>query len=137
MKTILVPVDFTAVTDKQCDHAIQLASAFGATVYLLHVVLPNEDTSYRDKHQMGREYETEGDALNEAAGLFRARGLDTHALLVEGVTATVIKQEAERLQADLIVVARHTPQNLLENLPGSVCSALARQASVALMIVPA
>lgn len=137
MNTILVPVDFTPVTHKQCAAALKLAQAFAATVYVLHVVLPNEDTSYRDKPQMGREFEAEGQQLNEIAALFRDRGLETHALLVEGVTVAVIKQEADRLDADLIVVARHNPQNLLEIMPGSVSAELARQSASALMIVPA
>ena len=37
MKRILVPVDFSPVSEKAMQHAVELAQAFGASIDVLHV----------------------------------------------------------------------------------------------------
>lgn len=100
MKTIMVATDFSPLNEKLID----LAQVFSSTIYLLHVVLPNEDSSYRDKKEMGQEFAEESSALNQQAEQFRNQGVETHALLLEGIATVAILEEADRLRADLIVL---------------------------------
>lgn len=100
MKTIMVATNFSPLNEKLID----LAQVFTSTVYLLHVVLPNEDSSYRDKKGIGQEFAEESSALNQRAQQFRNQGVETHALLLEGIATVAILEEADRLSADLIVL---------------------------------
>jgi len=100
MKTIMVATDFSPLNEKLID----LAQVFSSTVYLLHVVLPNEDSSYRDKKEMGQEFAEESSALNQQAEQFRNQGVEIHALLLEGIATVAILEEADRLRADLIAL---------------------------------
>ncbi len=100
MNTIMVATNFSPLNEKLID----LAQVFTSTVYLLHVVLPNEDISYRDKKEMGQEFAEESSALNEQAQQLRHQGIETHALLLEGIAPVAILEEADRLSADLIVL---------------------------------
>lgn len=100
MKTIMVATDFSPLNEK----LIELAQVFSSTVYLLHVVLPNEDSSYRDKKEIGQEFAEESSALNQQAEQFRNQGVEIHALLLEGIATVAILEEADRLRADLIAL---------------------------------
>ncbi|WP_290704970.1 universal stress protein [Amphritea sp.] len=100
MNTIMVATNFSPLNEKLID----LAQVFTSTVYLLHVVLPNEDISYRDKKEMGQEFAEESSALNKQAQQLRHQGIETHALLLEGIAPVAILEEADRLSADLIVL---------------------------------
>ncbi len=100
MKTIMVATNFSPLNEKLID----LAQVFTSIVYLLHVVLPNEDSSYRDKKGIGQEFAEESSALNQQAQQFRNQGVETHALLLEGIATVAILEEADRLSADLIVL---------------------------------
>ena len=43
MQNILVPVDFSAVTQRVLEHVVPLARAFKSTLWLLHVAAPDPD----------------------------------------------------------------------------------------------
>ncbi|BBB27362.1 universal stress protein [Amphritea japonica] len=100
MNNIVVATNFSPLSEKLID----LARVLSSTVYLLHVVLPNEDISYRDKKEIGQEFAEESSALNQQAQQFRDQGIETHALLLEGIATVAILEEADRLNADLIVL---------------------------------
>ncbi len=100
MNRIMVATNFSPLNEKLID----LARVYSSTVYLLHVVLPNEDSSYRDKKGMGQEFAEESSELNLQAQQFRNQGIETHALLLEGIATAAIPEEADRLSADLIVL---------------------------------
>ena len=104
MKTIMVATDLTSGFAGAYEKTITLARALSSTVYLLHIVLPNEDSSYKDKKAIGQEFADESAALNNLAIQFRDHDIETHAILLEGVVPVAILAEAERLQADLIIL---------------------------------
>lgn len=136
MNTILLPVDLSSSTGLLYEKAISMAKAFASTVYLIHVVLPNEDTSSKDKKEMGREFADESQALNRLATGLRDEGIETHALLMEGVAAKVILEEAKRLDADLIILGSHGHGPLVGTLMGDVSQAVTRDTSCPVLIVP-
>ncbi|MEH6577644.1 MAG: universal stress protein [Amphritea sp.] len=136
MKTIIVPVSFSQNTEQLLESAVPLAKAFTSTVYLLHVVLPNEDSSYKDKKAMGQEFAEESQALNRLAQQMRDASIDTHALLVEGIAATVILEEAEKLNADLIILGSHGQRPLTQALVTDVTQDIIKQLHCPALLIP-
>ena len=53
MNTILLPVDFSSSTGLLYEKAVGLAKAFASNVYLIHVVIPNEDSSSKGQERDG------------------------------------------------------------------------------------
>ncbi len=136
MNTILLPVDFSDKTPQLFAQAQAQAQAFNSTLYIIHAVLPNEDSSYKDKKEMGQEFGEESSNLNQLAQQARQLGIDTHALLLEGIAAAVILEESRRLKADLIVMGSHGRGTLSSVLLGDVSQEVIRNSPCPVFLVP-
>ena len=136
MKTIVVPIDFTEGTDKTIQQATLLAKAFSSTLYLLHAVTPNEDTSGKEVKSIEKVYPEELQQLNRLARLLREQDIETHALLIEGVTVDAILKEAESVDADLIILGSHSHNLLISTLLGRVEPGIVKKAKCSVLLVP-
>lgn len=136
VQTIVVPVDFSPGTDKVTEYTIPLAKAFSAKIYLVHVVAPNEDTSGIDDKGEELAFPEEKQALNALASRLREEGIETHALLTEGVPIHATLDEIENLNADLVVVGSHGHSALYSTLRGRVCQGIIDKAPCPILIVP-
>jgi nucleotide-binding universal stress UspA family protein len=142
MKTILAPIDFSDVTGAVVQSAAGIAKAFQASLYLLHVAPPDPDfIGYEPGPQTVRDsvaqkFRKEHHQLQELEADIRSKGLDIHALLVQGATAEKILQEAKRLQAEMIVIGSHGHGALQKLLVGSVAEGILRKAPCPVLIVP-
>lgn len=143
MKKILAPVDFSPVTSPVLETVGKLAIACQSKVFLVHVApalspelsetpVPQQ---YRDTaaHMLRDEHRK----LQNLAGDLTKRGCEAEALLVEGhCTVEKILDEAQRLQADLIVMGSHGHGKVFDLLVGSTCEGVLRRAGVPVLIVP-
>jgi nucleotide-binding universal stress UspA family protein len=142
MKTILAPIDFSDVTGAVVQSAAAIAKAFQASLYLLHVAPPNPDfVGYEPGPQTVRDsvaqkFRKEHHQLQELESELKSRGLDIHALLVQGATAEKILQEASRLRAEMIVIGSHGHGALQKLLVGSVAEGILRKVPCPVLIVP-
>lgn len=109
MKRILVPTDFTAVSDRAMALAAELAASFGAEIVLLHAVEPVDADG--DSPEIDGFHES---LKAKAAEELRA-GRERIEALGVGARATVevkkrwlsIVELAEREHVDLIVMGAH------------------------------
>ena len=142
MKNILAATDFSPVSDAVVEHATSLAQAFGAALWLLHVAAPDPDfVGYEPGPQSVRQTVAAGlhDAhrkLQDQSAALRARGIDCTALLVQGSTPETIVREAERLDADLIVLGSHGHGAIRRALLGSVSEHVLHHADRPMLILP-
>jgi len=142
MKTLLVPIDFSAVTEDVIDTAVAFARAFEGQVALIHVVQPPVVTS---------EFALPVDVLQEAvatgeraataklgsyAEMFRAAGLGCEAIVRHGPPVAMIREEAERVKADYIIMGSHGHGKLYDFLVGSTASGVMKRAKCGIVIVP-
>lgn len=139
---LLVPLDLSSATERTLATAIKLARQMSAEVWLLHVAAPEPDFvgyeagSASVRSQVAHEHRDEQRTLQAHAQALRDLGVDCTALLVQGATAAVILQEAERLGADLILMATHGHGAVFDLLVGSVSHAVLREARVPVVMVP-
>lgn len=142
MKTFLVPIDFSAVTDDVVDTAIDFTRAFGGKAALLHVVQPPVITSdFALPAEMMQEAldATEKAAtkkLAEYVARFREAGLEASADIQHGPPATLIAAEAERVKADFVIMGSHGHGKLYDLLVGSTSAGVMKRVKAGVILLP-
>ena len=145
MKNLLVPVDFSDVTDRVVASAEQMARAFGAKVWLMHCVgeypafaamgeipvfIPTPDTAlpgtYPDQYRK----------LAALTSSLRDKGVDAELLFVSGTAVEEILAVADEHQIDLVVMGSHGHGALYGLLVGTVTEGVLHQAGCPMLIVP-
>src|SRR4051812_25454199 len=113
MQAILVPVDFSAVSDAAVELAAQLGKALAIPVWLLYVAQPDPDfVGYEVgppnvREQVASEMRDTHSHLQRYSAQLRERGIEATALQVQGATVETILREAERLAVGVIVLGSH------------------------------
>ena len=131
---ILAPTDFSDFADDALDHALAIASWFGASVTVTHVVpqtlmdpelfpyLEEPVVLPPDVRQRAEE------RLAALVSRFDDRGVALESRLESGDTASRILRRAEKLPADLIVLGTHGRGGFEKWLLGSVVERVLRRA---------
>jgi nucleotide-binding universal stress UspA family protein len=142
MKTFLVPVDFSAVSEEIVNTAVSFARSFGGKVVLLHIIQPPIITS---------EYALPVEAVQEAinaseksadtrlsahAGKFHAAGVAVEAVVRHGPPVYAILEEAEKIKADFIIMGSHGHGKIYDLLVGSTASGVLKEARCGVIIMP-
>lgn len=137
--TILVPVDFTAVSLKAMDHALTLAKRINASIVLLHVLDPFYTSAFMNlvtRQKVRRE--ARGRALQmiqEFAAARMDRGVPIKCVVRDGVPEYEILRFAEAEDVDLIALGRRPRNPLSRLLVGSLNDDVADLSSCPVLIV--
>lgn len=142
MKNIVVAIDFTSLTETLIRQAMELARPFGAKLWLLHIAAPNPDfvgyevgpQHVRDKR--AEELREEHRDLQGHARHIREQGLEAESLLIGGPLVKSLLQEAQDVEADLIIIGAHSHSTLFDKLFGSTNQELIKQSTIPLLIIP-
>jgi nucleotide-binding universal stress UspA family protein len=143
VKSILAAVDFSEISEAIVDQAALIAGGFGAKLWLVHVAAPDpyfvgyEPGPSGVRDQVAAHLREEHRVLQGYAASCRERGLDATALFIQGATAETILAEAEKHEADLIVLGSHGHGALYRALLGSVGEQIVRTSTRPLLVVPA
>lgn len=142
MKTVLAPLDFLHQTDAVLAEAVSLAQATEARLVLLHVVPPPAIIGHSLALAMtGAEFvaTAEKEAANLLLALQRAlrdRGVTAHAVHVTGEPVDNILEQAQRLDANFIVMGSHGHVAFYDLIVGSTASGVLKGAKCPVIIVP-
>lgn len=142
MKTILAGIDLSDTTPQIVEQARLSGKAFGATVYLLHVEPPEPDfVGYGPgpKHERDHVAETvriDRDAIHKLRDGLRQEGVQAESLIIQGPIVEKLLEEADKLEADLIIVGSHGHRALYDLLLGAVSEGVVRHASCPVLVVP-
>lgn len=153
---ILVPVDFSDVTDEEIRQAVRLGKALDGRLVLLHVASPMlEVTDYpmanigpsggngmgygpiplpqtvKQNHQRLRE------RLSALEGDVRRHYSNVESELIEGIAGNTILAEARSRHAEMIVMGSHGHGAVYQLLVGSVTDCVLRRAPCPVLVVPA
>ncbi len=126
-RTVLVPVDFTDLTELAIDYAETLARSFGYSIHVLHVT---------GKGQKSNLDEEEAMPLLEqiAARIAEDTGLLVQSSLVEGNVFSTIGEVADDLQAAFVVMAVHGKKGV-QHLVGSYAYKVVCCAKVPVLVI--
>lgn len=141
MERILVAVDFSEVTDRLLQAAVQLAG-HQTKVYIIHVAAPEPDfVGYSVGPQHVREdraaqLRVEHRLLGEYKNQLHRQGIDAEALLIAGPTVETLLEEINKLKADLLIIGRKGHSAIYEVLIGSVCRDILEKLPIPALLVP-
>lgn len=139
---LLVPLDLSSATERVLATAIKLSRAMNAQVWLLHVAAPEPDFVGYDagspvvRDQVAHEHRSDHRTLQAHAQALRDLGVECTALLIQGASTEIILREAERLAADMIVMATHGHGAMFDLLVGSISHQVLRQSQIPVLMVP-
>ncbi|TWP26716.1 universal stress protein [Apibacter muscae] len=142
MNTILVPIDFSNLTDHLLNEAIDYAKDTRSKVYLLHVAsldlgfvigdlgfqyLPElEDAGMKEEISELKKYESK----------LKAESIDVEIIIKQGIPSEIILQEAEKLNVRMIVMGSHGKGFFMDVLLGSVSNEIIKKSKIPVLIIP-
>lgn len=149
MKTILVAVDFSDVTDRLLSEAGALATALRSRVVFLHVRAPEVMVSSMMGEQIpltpttmppillpAEQCENVQPQLDQLKDRFTDFSNDIVTKQIEGMSVDVILEESEKERADMIIIGSHGHGALYNLLVGSVTSGVLKLAKCPVLVVP-
>jgi len=142
MKNILIALDFEAQTNKILSQAENLAQAFGAKIWLVHVVAPDPDFVGYDagpqvvREQRADELRQEHRDLEKLVHEITKRVFSAVGRLIQGHTGETLLQTANQTDSDLIVIGGHRHGWLYKMVIGSTTGALIDRANRPVLVVP-
>ena len=144
-KRIAVAVDGSKSSEAALEEAVKLARDVQATVLLLHVceempmALDPEGMGLIQMNDIAKVIAEAGKALLERnRSKLAAQDISVETKLVEsygGRVGNVISQEAQKLNADLLVVGSHGRTGVDRLLLGSVAEGVSRSATMPVLLV--
>jgi universal stress protein A len=140
IKRIVVPTDFSEQSLKALDYAIDFARSHeGAEILILHVVEPIRHTRFIPDVSVFLEHQR-AEAADKIAALekrTRQRHGKCRSEVHFGTPYEVITDAAEKLKADLIIIATHGHTGLAHLFLGSVAERVVRIAKCPVLTVHA
>ncbi len=139
---ILVPIDGSPTSKHALQEAIRLARSLGAQLELVHIYediiyLIGED--YINYEELQKTVRSCGEKmLADAEAQVRMSDIEVETRLISAGNervADVIVTEAERWQAELIVLGTHGHSGFSRLLLGSVAEGVARAASIPVLLI--
>ena len=140
IKRILVPVDFSANSERALDYAHGLATKFDAALHLVHVCeVPTVTTPSMDAYaiaygdwskRLGAEAESQLITITSALG-----DVTVTTEVLFGRPASAIVDAAGANRADLIVMGTHGHGAMMHALMGNVAERVVRTASCPVLTV--
>ena len=143
MKTILAAVDFSPASEAVVSEAMQLAPALDARVVVLTVLQPPAVIGeYAPAVEHIAEITAAGEktAARELAKVqakLQARFIAVETVQRTGAPAPGIVGEAERVEADYIIIGSHGHTALYDLLVGSTAHGVLKHAKCPVIIIPA
>jgi nucleotide-binding universal stress UspA family protein len=142
MKNLLVSIDFDDNEQLLIDQAFQLANAFHAKIWLIHIAAPDpEFVGYGVGPQYIRdsraaELRKEHKRLQAYANELKEKGVEAEGLLIQGPTIEMVIEEAKKLKVDLIIVGHHDHNFLYKAFVGSVSEEIISKSEIPILLVP-
>ena len=145
MKTLLVSIDFSLISQKVVDKAGELAAGLDAKIILFNVMEPVAayvpvgaamDVITAPIPVEPPDLELVREQLEKFAKPLRDRPLSIESLVVEGLPAEGILRKARETGASMIVLGSHGHGAVYHLFSGSVVTAVLHQSEIPVTVIP-
>jgi nucleotide-binding universal stress UspA family protein len=135
MSRILCPIDFSEFSEHALKYAMKLAAWYGSTLHVLHVMPPLPPSTVSPLGEAGRQLTARN--LNTMIDRWSDPRVQVSADLEEGGdVAACILEQADVIDADLIVTGSHGRTGLKRALLGSVVEHLLHRSRRPVLTIP-
>lgn len=142
MKNILAVLEFEERSKIILEKAEYFAQQFNSKLWIVHIAAPDPDfvgfevgpQHVRDIR--AKQLKSEHQQLQAFASQSKNKGINAEALLVQGATSETILEEANKLQADLIVIGSHSHGLFYEAFVGSTTNEVINHADIPILVIP-
>jgi len=113
MERILLAIDNETGSDKLLDYAANIAAQYKARLYILHIARPEPEFVGYDvgpeyiRVDAAHQYRDEHRWVQELAKRLESKKIDARAILIQGYVSEAILEQAEDIDADLVVCGSH------------------------------
>ena len=142
MKNILLALDLHGNDEKIIAHARELAKKFKSKIWLVHIAAPDPDfIGYEVGPQYIRdsraeELRQEHRQLHFITESIQNDGIEADALLIQGPTVEMLKNEVTKLNIDLVIIGSHKHGFIYETFVGHTGNKLVKQLSIPVLLIP-
>lgn len=140
---LLVAIDLSDCTETIMKQVAVLSKSLSAQVWIIHNAEPEADIlefkvdPIATRDFLAKKFHQEHLEIQEIAENLRSEGVNATALLVHtGSTVKTIIEQAEKLDANIIVVGSHGRGAVYQLLLGSVSKGVVRKAKRPVLIIP-
>lgn len=142
MSTIMVCVDFSQLTNRIVEAAVDLAKAYDLPLHVVHVRTHAEGVKHvvtSDDYGRLRAAKAtkESEAFDEVVKALRAAGLSVTSHISGGQIVDVLVAQARRVEPRIIVMGSHGTGAMYHLIVGSVAGGLLNKLSIPVLLVPA
>lgn len=140
---LLVAVDLSSNTEIIIEKVAEIGSKINPKIWLLHVVQPNPDFVGYDvgpqteRDFVAKKFHDKHRTLQALADRLKSRNLDATPLLIQGPTVSSILEEADDIDADMIVTGSHGHGMMYDIFIGSVSKEVLNRSERPVLIIPA
>ncbi|MGZ5544897.1 MAG: universal stress protein [Limisphaerales bacterium] len=135
LKSILVPIDFSAPSEAALDDAVRVANRFASKITLVHVVPSVEAKGRRFRlalQRVGDEHKLRFKRLMQEKGIGPEQV--EHSLVLQGQPFNQITALARSMKTDLIVIATHGYSRIKRFILGSTTERVVRHAPCPVLV---
>lgn len=145
MKNILVPVDFSDVTERLVDTAAQMAQVCSAKVWLLHCVDQSPTIASMSEvpmmmpvteAELPEHFRSQFRALVQLAASLHSKGIEAETSLKSGLASDEILSAVIRNNIDMIVIGSHGHGALYNLVVGSVTQTVLQNTDTPTLVIP-
>ena len=155
MKKLLVPIDFSDVTNLVVENAKLIAKSIDAELKIIHVIAPLEEMNAQNAGNIGiggvfvepvtygnirdglaKELKNEHKMMLEIKQKLMDEGLKVKTSLLEGKVAGTILSQIEEYCPDIIIAGSHGHGLVKKALLGSITMMMLKHVKCPIMIVP-
>jgi len=145
MKTLLVPVDFSPISQKVVDGAADLASCMNARIALLNVWEPVAayvpvgaamDVITAPIPVEPPDLDLIKGQLEKLARPLREKGIAVESLVAEGLPTDEILKQGNKSHASMIVLGSHGHGAVYQLFSGSVVTSVLHKSTIPVTVIP-
>ena len=138
VETILVPTDFSELSNEAVEYAFSMAKRLGAKMVFLHTLQrPDQTDPMTPLYDEGYAYVKDhaNGLLNDLVQKAKSQGQEAAAELVDGIPFVEIIRMARKKDADLIIMGTHGRTGMAHLMIGSQAERVVRQSSCPVLTI--
>ncbi|MGB4205926.1 MAG: universal stress protein [Bacteroidales bacterium] len=142
MKNILVAIDFSDHSTEIISRSVEIAKAFEAKIFLVHVCDPNpffigsELEPQMFQIQRDEELSRKRNELQAIAKVVSKKGVEIETQLLMGVPITSILDKAEEIAAFMIIIGKESHGFFYKAFMGSTSEGVVSRSNCPVLVIP-